>query len=198
MISLNILERALQDEYLSCQVMGRRPLPSSVALATAGMCTRAEGHPDSRTDILASPFCHFSLTGSRPKSSAYPPELKTIGDHIRKRRLDLGLFQKDVAKIVGVDETTVFNWEHADMIPRLTAIPKIIEFLGYNPLITGETFGERLRLQRVTLGLTQKEVAQKMGIDPSTLASWERGEHRPILRLLDSVKAFVNATRETS
>jgi len=26
---------------------------------------------------------------------AYPNELKTLGDHLRKRRLDLGLFQKD-------------------------------------------------------------------------------------------------------
>ena len=32
---------------------------------------------------------------------------------------------------------------------------------------------------RTVLGLTQKESAHRMGVDPSTLAKWERGERVP-------------------
>jgi len=44
-------------------------------------------------------------------SCAYPKVLKTVGDKIRKRRLDLGLLQREVAERVGVNETTILNWE---------------------------------------------------------------------------------------
>lgn len=42
----------------------------------------------------------------------YPQELLTIGDHIRKKRMDLGLLQREVAAKIGVAESTVWNWEH--------------------------------------------------------------------------------------
>lgn len=42
----------------------------------------------------------------------YPSNPKTIGEHIRKRRMDLGLEQKEVAKIIGVPESSIWNWEH--------------------------------------------------------------------------------------
>jgi len=32
-----------------------------------------------------------------------------MGKHIRKRRIDLGLMQKDVAKIIGVSECSIWN-----------------------------------------------------------------------------------------
>jgi transcriptional regulator with XRE-family HTH domain len=39
----------------------------------------------------------------------YPDALVTLGDHIRKRRLDLGLRQRDVAAQFGVNVNTVTN-----------------------------------------------------------------------------------------
>tara|TARA_B100000315_G_scaffold32482_1_gene27385 strand:+ start:275 stop:496 length:222 start_codon:yes stop_codon:yes gene_type:complete len=42
----------------------------------------------------------------------YPLNPKTIGEHIRKRRMDLGLEQKDLAKIIGVTESSIWNWEN--------------------------------------------------------------------------------------
>ena len=77
------------------------------------------------------------LTASRPLPTSYPQALKTIGDHIRKKRLDLGLLQKEVAQHVGVDTNSVTNWEKGHTSPRLHIIPRIMEFLGYVPF-----FGE--------------------------------------------------------
>src|SRR3990172_4051066 len=127
--------------------------------------------------MVAWTFCCLTLVAPKPLPSAYPKELNTIGDHIRKRRLDLKLFQEDVAKIIGVREFTITGWEKNRVSPRLHYIPKIIEFLGYNPCDTGvKTFDEKIVAYRRVLGLNQKELARALGIDPTTLGRWERNE----------------------
>jgi len=62
--------------------------------------------------------------------AGYPTNPVTIGDHIRKRRMDLGLLQREVAEIIGVTESSVWNWEHG-VEPEQHYNPKIIKFLGY-------------------------------------------------------------------
>jgi transcriptional regulator with XRE-family HTH domain len=70
------------------------------------------------------------LKGEKPKDKAYPKEVTTIGDAIRKRRLDLGLSQKDVAKIIGCDKASVLNWEKGYNTPRMNKMSGIRRFLG--------------------------------------------------------------------
>jgi transcriptional regulator with XRE-family HTH domain len=70
------------------------------------------------------------LSGKKPKGNAYPKEVTTIGDAIRKRRLDLGLHQKDVAKMIGCDKTSVLNWEKGYNTPRVNKMADIERFLG--------------------------------------------------------------------
>ena len=82
------------------------------------------------------PFCHIQLTGRKPLPPFYPKELITLGDHLRKRRLDLGLLQKDVANKIGVNKATITNWELNHTFPEIRYIPAIIEFLGYWPYDT--------------------------------------------------------------
>jgi transcriptional regulator with XRE-family HTH domain len=122
-------------------------------------------------------FCYLALRASKPKSPKYPKELKTLGDHIRKRRLDIGLLQKQVAAQVGVDTTTVFNWESNATSPQIHVLPQVIRFLGYNPLPAPESLAGRLVLTRkLLMGLTQQEMAKRLRIDPTTLGRIERGE----------------------
>jgi len=46
-----------------------------------------------------------------------PAKPQTVGDHIRKRRLSLKLFQKDVAEQIGVEKTSIANWERNRFYP---------------------------------------------------------------------------------
>ena len=64
-----------------------------------------------------------------------PKELITLGDHIKKKRLEYNLFQKDVGKIIGTDNFTIVNWEknNTQNIPA-KYYPRIMEFLTYCPL----------------------------------------------------------------
>jgi transcriptional regulator with XRE-family HTH domain len=41
------------------------------------------------------------------------------------------------------------------------------------------------------MGLSQKEAAHILGVDPGTLARWERGEREPTGAFLDSVTRFL-------
>ena len=70
-------------------------------------------------------------------------------------------------------------------------MPAIISFLGYNPLPEVEGLGGRLVRQRTSLGLTQSEAAKLIGIDPSTLARWERGEKAPTGLLQARIERFL-------
>jgi len=91
----------------------------------------------------------------------------------------LGFLQREVAEKIGVDESTINNWERQRTHPEIRFIAPIIEFLGYDPLPRPESFPEKLRTYRIRLGLSQRKLAIKLGIDPSTIARWEMGRHKP-------------------
>ncbi len=130
------------------------------------------------------------------ETKGYPANPQTIGEAIRKRRLDLNLRQSDVAERIGCDQMSVVNWEKGHSTPRVIHMAKVVEFLGYNPLPTGATIAEQLVAHRKARGLTQKIFARELGIDPSTLAKWERGEREPKGRFrkhaLSTIATFQN------
>jgi transcriptional regulator with XRE-family HTH domain len=115
-----------------------------------------------------------------------------LGEEIRKRRLDLNLRQIDVAKIIGCDEMTVVNWEKGYASPRIHHMPRVVEFLGFNPLQRCDTLAHKIAGHRKSLGLTQKEFAWHLEVDPSTLARWERDERLPagehFRRVIDALR----------
>ena len=62
-----------------------------------------------------------------------PSKPNTIGEHIRRRRLQLHLFQADLAKLFGVDIGTIRNWEQGVYQPVESLMPCVIVWLGYDP-----------------------------------------------------------------
>ena len=140
------------------------------------------------------PFCKVTLKAKKPASVSYPKTLNTLGDHLRKRRLDLKLLQKELAQKIGVDKTSIYNWENNRISPSFYFIPKIIEFLGYVPYDTkANTLGEKIKTYRKILGLTQKKLANLLDIDTSTIGHWERGKNRPTKRHLKNLTTYFNS-----
>jgi transcriptional regulator with XRE-family HTH domain len=147
-------------------------------------------HLSPKTITLALPFCHICLKAEKPKNPAYPESLNSLGDHIRKRRLDLKLLQKEVAKRLEVDTTTITNWELNRTSPSLPFIPRIIEFLGYVPTeMSPSNPGELIAFSRKLLGMSQERLAQQLEIDPGTLGRWEKGKNRPSLQNWKKLRA---------
>jgi len=133
------------------------------------------------------PFCRTSLKAAKPLSLAYPKGINTLGDHLRKKRLDLKLLQKEVGRQLGVDECTIYNWETNQISPSLAHIPKIIRFLGYIPWKLSE---DDIRRNRQVLGISQKALARAIGVDPGTLARWESGEKKPSEIFIQKIRQF--------
>lgn len=109
----------------------------------------------------------------------YPRFPTTIGEHVRKRRLDLKLRQIDAAMIIGCDELTVVNWEKGHTQPSVNRMAGVVKFLGFNPLPNGDSLAQTLVNHRKALGVTQSHFAARIGVDPGTLGRWERGEREP-------------------
>jgi len=125
-----------------------------------------------------------------------PPELTqkpaTLGDHLRRRRFELGLYQKNVAAQIGVTTSTIWNWEHGWTIdPRY--IPRVIAFLGYNPIPCPDDLLERLAWHKQVNGLTLEELGAEMGRDPEHVGEWLSGRHRPCLSNRKMIEGFLQS-----
>ena len=99
---------------------------------------------------------------------------------MRRRRIDLGLLQKDVSNVIGVTEDCITNWEKNRTTPQIQFLPKIIDFLGYNPNHYDiSSFGEIVRDFRQCNGLSHNKLGKLLGVDASTIGSWEIGKSKP-------------------
>lgn len=127
------------------------------------------------TRIPALPFCIATLKADR-RADGFPNQIKHLGDHIRRRRLELGLLQKDMAEQIVTHTQTVTNWETDRTHPALPWLRGILQFLGHDPRPIPDDIGARLRHHRLGIGRSQAELAGELGVDPGTLSRWERGE----------------------
>jgi transcriptional regulator with XRE-family HTH domain len=93
--------------------------------------------------------------------------------------MDLELLQREAADQIGTRVENLTNWERGKHPPAIRFLPGIIRFLGYDPLPDGETAGDRIRQSRKKLGLSQRKLADLLGVDPSTVWKWER-QRRPL------------------
>ena len=117
-----------------------------------------------------------------------------MGDHLRKRRLDLGLQQQQLGRQLGVDPETIHNWEIGRTTPALRFLPAILAFLGHDPTPEPASLGHRLRHYRRVRGMTQAALAARLGVDPSTLAQWEREARLPTGDYLTRAQAILTET----
>jgi len=101
-----------------------------------------------------------------------------MGDHLRKARMDRGLWQEHLAAELGVSVSTICNWEgnHTSVATRY--LPKVLAFLGYDPREETGQLGDRIRRHRERQGLSQDALAEKLGLNASTVTAWERGRVR--------------------
>jgi len=138
------------------------------------------------------------MCGSRPcvVPRGYPRDPRTLGERIRQRRMDLALTQRTLAERLGVREETVHLWEtgRARPVPRHYGV--IIRVLELDPAPSAGTLPERLRSIRLGLGLTQEQMAEKLGLDEGSLSRWESGSRQPsrwmagrLACLLDAIEA---------
>jgi transcriptional regulator with XRE-family HTH domain len=118
----------------------------------------------------------------------YPRSMATLGDHIRKRRLDLKLTAREAARRLGVGMCTIYSWEYHRTGPSPRRLAEIVAFLGYEPDGAIRRFcGERILAYRKAHGISRRQLALILGIHRTTLRQWEKNERCPSQEFLEKV-----------
>jgi len=118
--------------------------------------------------------------------------VEPIGELIRGRRRELGLSQEQAANLIGVNTWTVLLWEQGRYAPTPRYFPNIIRLLGYDPWPQPRTIGERLRAERLRRGLTYRQLAAVLNVDPGSVPKWESGRSPRHGLSIAKIGAFLN------
>jgi transcriptional regulator with XRE-family HTH domain len=126
------------------------------------------------------PNRYIRLACDKPNHLGYSDNPQTLGEHLRKRRLELGLLQKEVAQRIGSCVASVWLWEAGRAQPQLKWIPAILSFIGHDVRPIPQTLSAQLVTFRTGRGWSQKRLAAELHVDPTTLSRWERGKGLPL------------------
>jgi DNA-binding transcriptional regulator YiaG len=83
--------------------------------------------------------------------------------------------QKQVARQLWVNVETLKNWERGVGTPLPRQVPRIMDFLGYDPEPEPKGMPQRIVHIRSRLGFTQEQFAKALAVDPVTVYRWEKG-----------------------
>ena len=109
----------------------------------------------------------------KPKETDFEP--RTLGEHLKRSRLQRKLSQIEAARVLEVDPGTILNWEKGYTEPPVEAMPALLEFVGYDPYPKPKTLPERLTAKRRNMGWSIRQAAGHIGVDPGTWRDWEQG-----------------------
>lgn len=127
----------------------------------------------------------LSMPRPREFPRGYPQRRASLGAHIRRQRLDLGLPQRILAERWRVTRATVAGWELGRCQPSIRHWPLVVDFLGCcDPTGTTASLGERLRALRRRHGWTQSELAAQAGLDEGTVIDLEAGRRNASARVI--------------
>jgi len=100
-------------------------------MAFGGRYNNRRGIHDVQNDNISLPLVYtleleVNLLDYNP---TYPRNPQTLGERIRKTRMDKGMIIKKLASQVGVTDDTVINWEIRDIKPKGKNLERVREFI---------------------------------------------------------------------
>ncbi len=103
----------------------------------------------------------------------YPENPTTFGEHLKKKRLDEKLTRSQLSHKLGLTKSPLWMWENTDRLPTLKSYPRVIQFIGYDPLFDNSgTLRASIKNYRRANGLTLEEMATLIGIRYAILANY--------------------------
>jgi transcriptional regulator with XRE-family HTH domain len=134
----------------------------------------------------------LTLKTQKPKDYADVPQ--TLGEHLKKRRRELGLLQREAGERMGVSADTVANWEKDRTKPVLSQFKPVVAFLAYDPFPKPTNLAERLKVKRRSLGATFAQIARYLGWDPGSLRRYLAGTWRMSSARRAALEDFLNVS----
>lgn len=132
---------------------------------------------------------------------------------IKELRKQLGVSQNELAKQLNVAQNTISRWESGERAVDADSLKKLAEFFGVSTdylleLESAEisdihsrftpTNNSPIRLKelRVKCGMSQKDLAYKIGHGQSTISQWENGTRIMDAATLKYVAGFFNVSTD--
>ena len=76
------------------------------------------------------PYCRVRRVARKPLPKGYPASVETLGLELRRWRMDRGMSQAKLARLLGVSKSTIENWELGETVPIRDRLPAIGQLLG--------------------------------------------------------------------
>ena len=120
----------------------------------------------------------------------------SIGEQIKAMRKIRGLTQKELAEKCSMADSAVRKYESGKIVPKIEMLKRIADALempvgAFLPSMgLGESTGSRIKIARERQGVTQAELAEKMGVTPQTISQYERNIINP---KPETIKKFADA-----
>lgn len=121
-----------------------------------------------------------------------------LGDMIKLLRQKKKITQADFAKILNISPSTIGMWEQNRRSPDNETLKKISEFFNVSVDYLLEryssanynSFGERLKHERLDKNLSQKELADLLCLDRTSISKYETGSQIPETPTLEKLASF--------
>lgn len=134
-------------------------------------------------------------------------DYKQFGEFLSKRRKQLHVSRSFIAEKLGYSKQIVYSWEKGNSYPNLSCWDKLSEILQIdingllNCKVTNrnakykfdeEKFVFYIKELRIQHNLTQKELADKIGVNHKTISSWENDSSLPTVENFISLAQVFN------
>jgi len=103
----------------------------------------------------------------------------TVGERIRRARLDRGMTPREFARAVDRSKSTVQDWEADRCPPRASSWKRIRAVLGPIAGALPGDYGDQIRAVRSRMGLTRAGFGRLVGLSEKSIENLERQRNAP-------------------
>jgi transcriptional regulator with XRE-family HTH domain len=116
-----------------------------------------------------------------------------------------GITQKKLAIAMGVENNTVWKWEHGYVKPSMNTVQKLADFFGVslNVLLNGPEINKEdesliknndIKAKRIEAGYTLDSLSSELDVFPNTIWRWEAGKREPNFEMLRRMAKLFNCS----
>jgi len=116
--------------------------------------------------------------------------LESVADKLRYARLTAGIHQDALAREVGIDRITLLRYENGRIAEENMEVEWLIKIAiacGIDKYFCCSTYhifiiegaDKQIKQYRQEMGLTQKQLAAKLGVAITTVKRWEQKKNKP-------------------
>ena len=117
----------------------------------------------------------------------------SLSEILKELRNKSGLSQQDLAEDIGLSKSSISMYEAGEREPSIDVAKRLADYfdvtvdylLGY-----GNSFKDRLKSLRNENGISQTNLANKVGLSKSTIGAYETGDIAPSIAALDILADF--------